>query len=127
MRPADERRDKDGQSAPHPAEVGLFRDIPGWVWTAFLGAWAALFGLFVLFFASGAQAAFIVATAVFFALMAFGLPLALAAQSKCDDYDCRGIVQTRTGPVSVRAAATQIVIIPVGAVIGLIVFIVLVM
>ena len=59
--------------------------------------------------------------------MAFGLPMILAAQSKCENHDCMGVVQTHTGPLSVGAAAAQILLVPIGAVIGLIPFITLAM
>ena len=105
--------------------IGLFADIPGWIWAGCLSAWAAIFGLFIAFFATSAGAAFAVTIAALFALMAFGLPAALAAQSPCGDHECNGVIQTRTGPLTVNAAATQILVIPVSAVIGLIAFIVL--
>jgi hypothetical protein len=120
--PAD--RQQPTGAAP-AANIAPFGDIPRWIWVFFLSAWALLFGLFVLFLATDAEAAFAVTIAVFFACMAFGLPAALAAQSPCEKYDCRGIVHTRTGPLPVTAAATQILTIPICAVIGLMVFITL--
>jgi hypothetical protein len=90
----------------------------------FLSAWALLFTLFILFFATTPEAAFAVTVAALFALMAFGLPVAIAVLGRCEPHDCKGIVHTRTGPLSVTAAATQIVLIPVAAVIGLTAFIV---
>ena len=106
-----------------PAEPGPFQDIPRAIWIIFLSAWALLFTLFVLFFTATPQAAFVVTVAALFGLMAFGLPVALAVQGRCEGHECRGIVHTRTGPLSVAAAGTQIVLIPVAAVIGLIAFI----
>jgi hypothetical protein len=89
----------------------------------FLSAWALLFTLFILFFTATPEAAFVVTVAALFALMAFGLPMAMAAQGRCEGHECGGIVHTRTGPLSVAAAGTQIVLIPVAAVIGLSAFI----
>jgi hypothetical protein len=109
------------------SEIGLFQDVPKWIWTSFLSAWTLLFGLFIVFFTTNSAAAFVVTIAVLFVLMAFGLPMALAAQSKCQDYECMGIIHTHTGPLTVGAAAAQILLVPVGAVIGLIAFITLAM
>jgi hypothetical protein len=77
----------------------------------------------VLFFAVTPAAAFFVTVAALFGLMAFGLPCVMATQGRRDGPQCQGIVDTRTGPVSVTAAATQIVLVPVAAVIGLSAFI----
>ena len=93
----------------------------------FLSAWACLFTLFVLFFAVTSAAAFVVTVGSLFGFMAFGLPWVMATQGKREGHECRGIVHTRTGPLSVTAAATQIVLIPVAAVIGLAAFITLAM
>jgi hypothetical protein len=103
---------------------GPFQDIPRGIWIMFLSAWALLFTLFILFFTATPEAAFVVTVAALFALMAFGLPMAMAAQGRCEGHECGGIVHTRTGPLSVAAAGTQIVLIPVAAVIGLSAFIV---
>ena len=117
-------QEEDARAAP-PPDIGLFRDIPRWIWVTFLSAWAMFFALMILFFATDAAAIFVVTIAVLFGAMAFGLPLALAAQSKCDPYDCKGVVHTHTGPLSVRSAGAQIALIPVAAVIGLTAFILL--
>jgi hypothetical protein len=108
-----------------PPAIGLFQNIPSGIWITFLAAWATFFGLMVLFFATSREAAFMITIVVLFGLMAFGLPLALGAQAKCDKYDCKGVVQTLTGPLSVRAAAMQIALIPIAVVIGLSGFILL--
>lgn len=110
-----------------PAGVGLFQDIPRWIWITFLSAWAVLFGLFIVFFTTNAAAAFVVTIAALFGLMAFGLPMTLAAQSKCESEECKGLIHTHTGPLNVGAAAAQIVLIPIGAVFGLVAFIILAM
>lgn len=127
MSPVPEPADDRGHPAATPATASIspFGDIPRWIWVVFLSAWAVLFSLFVLFLATNAQASFVITIAVLFAFMAFGLPATLAAQSHCERYDCKGIVQTRTGPLPVAAAATQILTIPICAVIGLVVFITL--
>lgn len=107
------------------ADPGLFQDIPRWIWVAFLSAWAMLFGLFIVFFAIDAGSTFVVIIAALFGLMAFGLPMTLAAQSNRTGRNHGATINTHTGPLSVRAAAAQIVLIPVGAVIGLVAFIAL--
>lgn len=109
------------------AEPGPFQEIPGWIWRAFLSAWATLFGLFLIFFTTNPSATFMVIIAALFAVMAFGLPLTLAAQSRRAGYKCKTVIHTHTGTLSVAAAAAQIVLIPIGAVIGLITFILLVL
>jgi hypothetical protein len=83
--------------------------------------------LFILFFTVTPAATFVVTVAALFGLMAFGLPMVMAAQGRCEGHECRGVVHTRTGPLSVAAAGTQIVLIPIAAVLGLTVFIVLAM
>ena len=114
-------------TAPPPPDVGLFQDIPRWIWTIFLSAWAIFFGLMILFFATTLAAAFVVTISALFGLMAFGLPMALAAQSHCGKNDCTGMIDTHTGPLSAAAAGTQIALIPVAVVVGLVGFIVLAM
>ncbi|HEX6374685.1 MAG TPA: hypothetical protein VFZ91_03085 [Allosphingosinicella sp.] len=114
-------------ASPPPPNVGLFQDIPQWIWTIFLSAWAIFFGLMILFFATTSAAAFVVTIAALFGLMAFGLPMALAAQSQCGKHDCAGMIDTHTGPLCAAAVGTQIALIPVAVVVGLIGFIVLAM
>lgn len=120
--------DQDQETPAMPApEIGLFRDVPRWIWATFLSAWAMFFGLMILFFATDAAAIFVVTIAVLFGAMAFGLPIALAAQSKCESYDYKGVVHTHTGPLSIRSAGAQITLIPIAAVLGLAAFIMLAM
>ena len=91
----------------------------------FLCGWGAIFLLFVLFFATDGGAAFAITIAVMFLFMALGLPIAMAAQGRCDGYKCPPLIQTRSGPLSQRAAAVQIALIPIAEAIGLGVFILL--
>ena len=114
--PAREARAKD---------PGPFQDIPRWIWTLFFCGWSAIFLLFVLFFATDGGAAFAITIAVMFLGMAFGLPMAMAAQGHCEGYKCERVIQTRSGPLSARAAAVQIALIPIAAAFGLTAFIVL--
>lgn len=107
--------------------IGLFHDIPRWIWTIFLAAWGCFFALMLIYFATSRTAAFMVIIAALFGLMAFGLPMALAAQSKCVRGECRGPIETHTGPVSPAAAGVQIALIPVAVVVGLAGFILLAM
>lgn len=115
--------DVDRHAGPTSADPGPFQDIPPAIWKIFLSAWALVFTLFILFFSVTREAAFVVTIAALFGLMAFGLPVVMAAQGRCEGHKCRGIVHTRTGPLSVAAAGTQIVLIPVAAVVGLAAFI----
>lgn len=110
-------------AVPAPPEMAPFADIPSVIWTAFLSAWALLFGLFIIFFAWDGRATLDVATAAFFALMTLGLPAALCQQPRSAPRERRRMIDTRTGPLPIGAAATQILLIPVGAVIGLTAFI----
>jgi hypothetical protein len=112
-------------SPPAEPERDLFGDIPSPIWIAFLSAWALLFGLFVLFFANDGPAALAVVTSCFFAMMILGLPAALGAQSKSAPRPWPRTITTGSGSLPVGAAAVQILLIPVGAVFGLIVFILL--
>ena len=119
---------EDEKIVPMPTpEIGLFQDLPAWIWRTFLAAWAVFFGLFIVFFTIDAEATFVVTIAALFAVMAFGLPMTMVAQSKCGIHECNGLIQTHTGPLSVGAAATQIALIPIGAVIGVIAYIMLAM
>lgn len=122
MRPVRKTQTK----AEAPPRVGPFADVPRWIWTIFLTAWATLFGLFLLFFTTTAAAKFDITIVALFALMAFGLPVALGAQATPRIGRPPHIIQTRTGPLPAGAAAVQIAVIPVCAVIGLIAFIALV-
>ena len=121
------QRDQKPEALSVSTEVGLFQDIPGWIWRAFLLAWATIFGLFLAFFTVNAQATFAVAIAALTGLMAFGLPLALIAQSGPGNPEHKGTVDTHTGPLSIWAAAAQIVLIPVGGIVGLTAFIIFAM
>ena len=107
-------------SAPEP---GPFQDIPKQIWMVFLSAWGVIFGMFVIFFTVNAAASFLVSIAALFAIMAFGLPAALAAQGRCEGHRCSNVIQTHTGPLSVKAAGTQIVAVPICAIVGLTAFI----
>ena len=82
--------DRVRAAPPTPMVLGLFQDIPGWIWKVFLGAWATFFGLMFVFFATSPTALFMVMVSVLFALMVFGLTKSLAAQSQCADYTCEG-------------------------------------
>jgi hypothetical protein len=117
-------RDDERTSAPS-LPPSPFGDIPGPIWTAFLSTWALLFGLFLIFFTKDGPAAMSVVTASFFALMLLGLPAALGAQTLCPERQSKGSIQVHTGPISVGAAATQILLIPVASVIGLTLLIIL--
>lgn len=127
MRPiAEIRVDQDELiSAPAPVRPAPFSDIPAPIWKAFLGTWALLFGLFLVFFSTDGRATMAVVTACFFAIMMLGLPTALGMQTHTPPKRSNGIVQTNSGPIPVRAAATQILLIPVGSVIGLVTLIIL--
>ena len=61
--------DADERAAPPLQDTGVFGDIPRPIWIAFLAAWALLFGLFIIFFTADGEAALMVVTASFFALM----------------------------------------------------------
>lgn len=111
------------EQVSEPQDVGLFQDIPGWIWRIFLSAWATIFTLFLIVFTTNASATFMVTISALFGLMAFGLPATLAAQSRRQNVKYDKIINTHTGPLSQKAAAAQIVLIPIGGVIGLTAFI----
>lgn len=115
----------EANSASPPDRPGPFQDIPKWIWSIFLCGWGAIFLLFVLFFATDGGAAFAITIAVMFLFMAFGLPIAMAAQGHCAGYECERLIKTRSGPLSQRAAAVQIALIPVAEAFGLMAFIIL--
>jgi VIT1/CCC1 family predicted Fe2+/Mn2+ transporter len=116
--------DTDASPAAPEPNSDVFGDIPRWIWIAFLSAWALLFGLFLVFFTKDGEATFAVITAAFFALMTLGLPAALATQSKPRPHGSQRVIETRSGPLPLSAAATQILLIPIGAVVGLTAFII---
>lgn len=110
---------------PSMTNSGLFRDIPSSIWIAFLSAWALLFGLFLAFFTKDGPATLAVLTSCFFALMLLGLPTALGAQAKSPPRRRARVIATHNGPLPFRAAATQILLIPVASVIGVTLFVIL--
>lgn len=110
---------------PAEPKTEPFGDIPRPVWIGFFSAWATLFALFVLFFAKDGRATIAILTSCFFALMILGLPAALAAQAKAPPRPWPRTIRTRSGSLPTGAAAAQILLIPVAAVIGLIAFIIL--
>jgi len=115
-----------GASA-EPAEVGLFQDIPAWIWRIFFLAWATIFLLFLIVFTTNASATFMVTISALTGLMMLGLPVTLASLTRKQNVTCDKIIETHTGPLSQRAAAAQIVLIPIGGVVGLAAFIILAM
>lgn len=127
MHPARELLHDEDQLTIEPAmlDKNLFGDIPRPIWTAFLSAWALLFGLFVVFFSTDGPATLVVLTASFFALMLLGLPAALGAQATSTRRVRSRFIVTRNGPVTIGAAATQILLIPVASLIGVTAFILL--
>lgn len=104
---------------PAAHETSLFGDIPRPIWIAFLSAWALLFGLFLLFFTADGQATLAVVTACFFGLMTLGLPAALGGFAESKSRRWPRTVMTRNGSLPIGAAAAQILLIPVCAVVGL--------
>jgi hypothetical protein len=106
-------------------DTSLFGDIPGPVWSAFLIAWALLFGLFLVAFARDGRATIAVLTSCFFALMTLGLPAALGLRSRRASHGWPRTIETRNGRIPVGAAATQILLIPFAAVFGIAAFIIL--
>jgi hypothetical protein len=117
--------DEERTSPPQTLAASPFGDIPEFIWTAYLSAWAVLFGLFVIFFAADGASALDVVTASFFALMLLGLPAALGLQTRRENGPSQGVIDTHTGPIGVNEAATQILLIPVASVIGIAMLIVL--
>jgi hypothetical protein len=103
-------------------DTGLFDDVPGGVWKIFLGLWVTLFGLFALFFATDRSATFAIIISCMFAMMAFGLPIAMAAQSR-SDRPPSVTIYTCSGPLSAWEAGAQIISIPAAAVTALTAFI----
>ena len=119
--------DDERTTGPAIPDPGVFGDIPRSIWIAFLSAWALLFGLFLVFFTRDGPATLAVLTSSFFALMLLGLPAALGMQSKSGKRERPRVIVTHNGPLPIRAAATQILLIPVGAVIGVALFVILAM
>ena len=118
--------DADQLTRPPGIEnADVFGDIPRPIWIAFLSTWALLFGLFMLFFTSSGRAMLDVMTACFFALMTLGLPAAIGAGPRHGPRPWPRMIATHSGSLPTAAAATQILLIPVGGVIGLIGFILL--
>lgn len=113
------------RTEPAAHDTNLFGDIPRPIWIAFLSAWGLLFGLFLLFFTTDAPSTLAVVTASFFGLMTLGLPAALGSLSKSSLRPWPRTIVTRNGPLPTGAAATQILLIPFGAVIGLVLFVLL--
>jgi hypothetical protein len=127
MRLIPELLDDAEQRTAEPAmhDASLFTDIPRAIWIAFLSAWALLFALFLTFFTRDGPATLAVLTSSFFALMLLGLPAALGAQAGSPRHKPSRVIVTRNGPLPVRAAATQILLIPVAGVIGVTLFVIL--
>ena len=119
----DTRSASDGTGPAVQQPAGLFQDIPRAIWAAFLAGWAGFFLLMWFFFAVNPGSKFAVMVAILFGFMAFGLPIVMAKQTSRPRRSRIEVVQTRTGPVSVRAAAVQIALIPAAVCIGLLGFV----
>lgn len=115
------------EASPKPKEIGLFQDIPGWIWRIFFSAWATIFLLFLVVFTTNASATFVVTISALTGLMMLGLPVTLAGLTRRRNVECDKVINTHTGPLSQKAAAAQIVLIPIGGVVGLTAFIMLAM
>ncbi len=125
-------RDAEPETSPEAGEPnsiqGLFNDIPRSIWTTFLAGWAGFFLLMWFFFAVNAGSTFMLTVVMLFGMMAFGLPILMGRQSMKSGGAARSdsaMVQTNTGPVTIRAAGAQIALIPIAVDIGLIAFILL--
>jgi hypothetical protein len=70
-------------------------------------------------------AAFEIVTACFFALMLLGLPAALGLQNHDVHRRSKDVIETLNGPLPVRAAAAQILLIPVCVGFGLVAMIII--
>jgi hypothetical protein len=57
--PDAELADAPPETQPAALVIGLFHDVPGWIWKVFLGAWATFFALMFVFFATSATALFL--------------------------------------------------------------------
>jgi two-component sensor histidine kinase len=122
--PPDQGGSSDERVAMEPMTgIGLFQDVPGAIWAMFLASWAGFFLLTWLFFAASRESSFVIAVAMLFGVMAFGLPVVIARQSNRVGYRASGRIDTHTGPVTVGTAAVQIALIPFAILIGLIAFI----
>jgi hypothetical protein len=117
--------EESGTPAQAGPDTSVFGDIPGPIWSAFLIAWALLFGLFLVAFARDGRATIAVVTSCFFALMILGLPAMIGRGSKPSSRHWPSMIKTRNGPIPVTAAATQILLIPFAAVFGILAFIIL--
>ena len=91
----------------------VFDDIPRGIWGGFGLAWIMLFSLFWMFFAHGTAAVFAITVSTLFGAMYFGLPLVMLRQTKPRSRLISGKIATCTGPVLVKSAAVQILLIPV--------------
>ena len=60
------------EASPKPKEIGLFQDIPGWIWRIFFSAWATIFLLFLVVFTTNASATFVVTISALTGLMMLG-------------------------------------------------------
>jgi hypothetical protein len=106
-------------------EIGPFLDIPGWIWLIFLSGWTTFFGLLLVFFTTSRSATFMVVVSALFAVFAFGLVIALAAQGRVAGSSSPAVIHTHTGDLSPAAAAAQVALIPIAVAIGLSAFILL--
>jgi hypothetical protein len=111
-----------GDAPGRYCDTGLFDDVPVGIWKIFLALWATLFVLFALFFATDRPASFAIIISCMFAMMAFGLPIAMAAQSR-SDRPRSATIYTCSGPLSVWEAGAQIISIPAAGVLALTAFI----
>ena len=112
-------------AAPAHARSRVYADIPPSVYMAFIACWTALVAVFWFTFAESPNAAFMVAISTAFAIMFFGVPIALyrlgyqKPVSGPSLYSfLNGRVQTLTGPLDGFDALVQVVLIPVCLTIG---------
>lgn len=120
---ADEVLDDDAVAnllkRPHEIDVP-FSDIPAGVWRAFLAIWVGFFATLWWIFGGAADSAFMVGIATVFGLVFFTVPLVMCASAPRKARLPKVVVETLTGPLTLRDATAQILLVPLAVTLGLI-------
>lgn len=110
---------------PRLAAPGVYADLVPSVYGALIASWMCFLGIFVVTFASSATTMFMLALDGVYALMFFGVPLAMIRLGAKERWQgpslasfVHGKVQTLYGPVGGLDALIQVILVPACLTIG---------
>src|SRR3546814_359254 len=120
---SDPLRDRPAYRPNDPYETSGIQagfQLPRWIWRVMFGCYALFFLIIAVATGRDTAALMMIVISVFYVVMVFGTTGILNAQ-KGPEYDSPldrvgGVLETRTGPMNLRAVGVQILAVPIGMV-----------